>query len=335
MKQGTVRIDRHTSDCLRNNPLGDSHERKLVIYLPPGYHDHPEQRYPVIYLLSGFMGFGAMYLSPQAWGYSMDERCDRLIHEGRMREVIVVMPDCFTKYGGAQYRNSTALGNYEDYLIREIIPYVDRQYRTLPDKRHRGIMGKSSGGYAALVLCMSYPKLFDACYCSSGDMYFDYAYLPDIPKCYNALFSNGGLKSFLDKFFEAPKKTSEMITAINIIAMSAAYSPNPANAPFGFDLPFDEKTGERRQDIWSVWKQYDPVTMIDQDVYQQALKQIRGLYLDCGSRDEYYLHIGARIFTKKLKIFGIPLHYEEFNDGHMSTSYRYDVALSSISSIIQ
>ncbi len=335
MNQGTVRIDRHRSECLKDNPLGDPSERKLVIYLPPGYEDDPHRRYPVIYLLSGFMGFGTMYLSPQAWGFSMDERCDMLIGEGRMKKSIVVMPDCFTKYGGAQYRNSTALGNYEDYLIREIIPYVDRQYRTLPDKRHRGVMGKSSGGYAALTLCMTYPELFEACYCSSGDMYFDYAYFPDIPKCYDTIHSCGGLNDFLNKFYSAPKKTGDMITAINIIAMAAAYSPNPDNKPFGFDLPFNESTGELRKDIWNIWKQHDPVSMIERATCRDALKNIRGFFLDCGSRDEYHLHVGARIFTQKIKTYGIPYHYEEFNDGHMGTSYRYDAALSAVSEIIQ
>lgn len=335
MTHGTVNISCFQSEILKQNPLNDPSLRKIAVYLPPGYKDTADMRYPAIYLLSGFMGFGTMFLAPQAWGYSIDERCDKLISEGLMKECIVVMPDCFTKYGGAQYRNSTALGNYEDYLIREIIPYVDCQYRTLSDKRHRGVMGKSSGGYASLTLCMTYPELFDACYCSSGDMYFDYAYLPDIPKCYNTIYSCGGLNAFLDKFYSAPKKTGDMITAINIIAMSAAYSPNPEHKPFGFDVPFDESTGELRTDIWNIWKQYDPVSMVERAICQDALKSIRGLYLDCGSRDEYHLHVGARIFTQKLKTYGIPHHYEEFNDGHMGTSYRYDVALSAVSEIIQ
>lgn len=280
------------------------------------------------------MGFGAMFLSPQAWGYSIDERCDKLIAEGAMSECIVVMPDCFTRFGGAQYRNSSALGQYEDYLTGEIVPFVDHTFRTLSDKRHRAVMGKSSGGYGALTLCMKHPDLFSAIYCSAGDMYFEYCYLPDIPKCYSAVSSYGGLETFLDSFFKALKKSGDMITAINIIAMSAAYSPNPENKSFGFDLPFDDITGEWRPDVWAEWKKCDPVIMIERSGYRDALKQLNGLFLDCGSRDEYHLHVGARIFTKRLKDFSIPFEYEEFNDGHMNTGYRYDTALARISRII-
>lgn len=335
MNNGQVRIFRHTSEWLKNNPLNDPFERNLVVYLPPGYDDDSQRRYPVIYLLSGYMGFGKMFLSPQAWGYSMDERCDKLIADGAMVPCIVVMPDCFTRYGGAQYMNSSALGNYEYYLIQEIIPFVDQQFRTMSDKFHRAVMGKSSGGYGALRLCMRNPDLFSACYAGSADMYFEYCYLPDIPKCYSTVNRLGGLSLFFKEFFSAPKKSNEMITAMNIIAMSAAYSPNPDHTPYGFDLPFDEATGELRQDIWKKWKHHDLVVMMNDVQYQQSLRNLKGLFMDCGSRDEFHLHVGARIFSRILHDCKIPHEYEEYNDGHMSTSYRYDTALVKISHVIQ
>ncbi|MBX7152866.1 esterase family protein [bacterium] len=329
-----VDIITHESAILKTNPLNDPYRRKLAVYLPPSYNTNAEKRYPVIYLLSGFMGFGTMFLSPQAWGYSLDERCDKLIADGKMKEAIIVMPDCFTKYGGSQYLNSSALGNYEDYIIKEIVPFIDSHYRTRAEIDHRAVMGKSSGGFGALRLAMKYPEVFSVTFCSAGDMYFEYAYKPDIPKCYNTVDRAGGLKNFLEKFFEAPKKTGDMISAINIIAMSAAYSPNLDNKLFGFDLPFDTKSGELKNDIWQRWLEHDPVLMIEKDRWQNQLRRLKHIFLECGSRDEYFLHIGARIFTQRLKNFGIVHAYEEFDDGHMGTSYRYDISLSKISQVI-
>lgn len=324
----------HESTILKSNPPGDPYRRKLAVYLPPSYNTNTDLRYPVIYMLSGFMGFGTMFLSPQAWGYSLDERCDKLIADGKMRETIVIMPDCFTKYGGSQYVNSSALGDYEDYLIKEIVPFVDSHYRTKSEAVHRAVMGKSSGGFGALQLAMKYPEVFSVMLCSAGDMYFEYAYKPDIPKCYNAIARAGGLKHFLEKFFEAPKKTGDMIPAINIIAMSAAYSPNPDNKVFGFDLPFDTTSGEMRNDVWQRWLEHDPVYMIEKNRWQNQLRRLKKIFLECGSRDEYFLHIGARIFTQRLKNFNITHEYEEFDDGHMGTSYRYDISLSKVSQAI-
>lgn len=230
--------------------------------------------------------------------------------------------------------NSTAMGNYEDYLLHEIIPFVDKKYRTLASAERRAVMGKSSGGYAALRLAVNYPDIFSSFFCSSGDMYFEYGYKLDFPKCYNTIRKAGSIEAFFEKFFEAPKKTGDMIAAINIIAMSAAYSPNLKSKTYGFDLPFDIETGEVRETIWKKWLNYDPVYMIDDKKIQTNIKKLKGIFLECGSRDEYHLHVGSRIFTKKLKKYGIPYWYEEFDDGHMGTNYRYDVSLSKISEVM-
>jgi S-formylglutathione hydrolase FrmB len=335
MKKGRVFIESFESAVLKNNPLDDPFIRKLPIYLPPSYESTGQGRFPVIYLLSGFMGFGTMFLSPQAWGYAMDERCDKLISEGKMSECIVVMPDCFTRWGGSQYMNSSAFGDYQDYLTKEIIPFIDQNYRTMATAEHRAVAGKSSGGYGALILAMQFPECFSVFYCSSGDMYFEYVYQPDFPKAYDAIRRAGGLENFLEQFFTAPKKSGDMITTINIIAMSAAYSPNPEIRPYGFDLPFDLETGELRETVWNKWKEFDPVHLISRKHYQDNFKKLKGIFFDCGSRDEYHLHIGARIFTKKLGALQIPCIYEEFDDGHMGTSYRFDAILSQVSGAIQ
>lgn len=156
MPQGTVVIETVTSDALRGNPLGDPFVRRVPVYLPPGYADS-SQRYPSAYVLTGFTGRGAMLLNDAAWDENIAERMDRLIAQGKVRPMILVMPDCFTRIGGSQYINSSAVGNYEDHVVKELVPFVDGKYRTLAHRDHRAVVGKSSGGYGSVILAMRNP----------------------------------------------------------------------------------------------------------------------------------------------------------------------------------
>src|SRR6267142_2912088 len=144
MAVGRVVVERFESAVLQGNPLGDPHLRRVPVYLPPSYDEQIGKRYPVIYVLTGFTGRGRMLLNDNPWSESLDDRLNRLIGSGACGEVIVVMPDCFTRYGGSQYLNSTATGRYQDHLVQELVPYVDARYRTLPGRDHRGVVGKSS-----------------------------------------------------------------------------------------------------------------------------------------------------------------------------------------------
>jgi enterochelin esterase family protein len=151
--QGTVATIRHESEALKGNAPGDPHVRDLLVYLPPGY-DGSDEHYPAVYCLTGFTGRGRMLLNDNAFAPNMSERMDRLIDAGSIRPMIVVLPDCFTYYGGSQYINSTATGRYDDYLTEEIVPFVDENFRTIAERGARAVMGKSSGGYGALVMGM-------------------------------------------------------------------------------------------------------------------------------------------------------------------------------------
>jgi enterochelin esterase family protein len=332
---GTIIIEQFNSQVLQGNPLGDPSVRQLPLYLPPGYND-TNLRYPVVYLLTGFAGRGTLMLNDATFDENIQERLDRLITTGQIQPLIVVLPDGFTRYGGSQYLNSPAVGRYEDYLIEELVPFVDQHYRTKADPTYRAIAGKSSGGYGALVQAMHHPDVFGAVACHSGDMYFEYAYKPDFVKFLNAaaqhdLTSYEALWDFLSKF--RPKmypKPANFFDLIHISAMSACYSPNP-NSPTGFDLPFYFHTGELREEVWQRWLEHDPITLLQNDAYAAALRQMTLIYLDCGNRDEYALHLGARIFCECLDHLAIPYTYEEFTGGHRSTQFRYDVSLRAIS----
>lgn len=317
------------SDCLKNNPLNDSFIRNLIIYLPPHYENKKED-YPVLFLLNGFGGKNISFLNQEAFSESIEQRLNRLILAQQIQPMIVVMPDCFTYYGGSQYRNSAAMGDYETHLIQEIVPYIKSNYRVKQNSKYWAISGKSSGGYGAITLAMKYPDCFGVVGCQSGDMGFEYSYLPDFPQTMLEIEKAGGIIEFMDYFYKLPKKPSSAFLALNIIGMSAAYSPNKNNPPHYIELPFDIKTGEIKANIWQQWLACDPIHMIPQ--YEESLKKLK-IFIDCGIKDEFRLYSGARIFSNKLQKLNIDHHYEEFNDTHMKISYRYDRALQFISNV--
>ena len=324
----SVIIEQFTSRVLARNPLGDPATRSLPIILPPEY-ETSGKRYPVIYGLTGFTGSGLSMLNFAAWQPNLPQRIDRLMSEGKLPPAIYVLPDCFTRYGGSQYLNSIAIGRYEDYLIDEIVPHIDQTFRTAG----RGVFGHSSGGYGALMLGMKHPEVFGAVACHSGDMAFDLVYRPDFPKFLNTIQKAGGVDQWWIEFERKVKKESCDYEAINILAMAAAYSPNPIAQPLPIDFPFDLETCELKPDVWARWLECDPVQLVER--YADDLKQLHLLFIDCGARDEFNLHFGARTLVKKLNVLGVPHEYEEFDDGHMNVSYRYEVSLPKIVAALQ
>jgi enterochelin esterase family protein len=319
----TVVWDQFASRALEGNPLGDPATRGVPVLLPPGYASDATRRYPVLYALTGYTGRGAMMLNVRAWDITIQERLDRLYADG-MPHAIVVLPDCFTSLGGSQYLNSSATGNYEDYLVEELLPFIDSRYRTIAGPAGRGVFGKSSGGYGAIMIGMRHPDLFGALACHSGDTAFELCYKPDFPKVANALNAAGGIEQWWQAFEAKTKKRRADIDVLNILAMAACYSPEPG-APLGLALPFDLHTCAIREDVWARWLGWDPVELVER--HADALRSLRLLFIDCGMRDEFNLHFGARRLVQRLQAHGIAHEHEEFDDGHMDIDYRYDVSL--------
>ena len=323
MNTGRVEITRFESEVLRGNPLGDPHTRRVPVYLPPSYDASGARRYPVIFVLTGFTGRGRMLLNDNPWSPSLDDRMDALV-AGGAPEAILVMPDAFTRFGGSQYMDSAATGRYETHLVQELVPWVDRTYRTLAGRDHRGVAGKSSGGFGAMRLGMLHPDVFGAIACHSGDMLFEYCYKPDFPKACSVVQAAGGVRRFLEGFEAKMQKPKDDFLALNIVAMAACYSPE-AGAEMGVGLPFDLGTGLPRPNVWERWLEHDPLTLLP--ACRDALRSMRLLWLDCGTRDEYHLHHGARAFAAELRRAKIAHLHEEFDDGHMNVPYRYDKSL--------
>ena len=331
MARGSLQVETVESRVLAGNPPGDPTLRDLYIYTPPGY-PAGAARYPVIWCLAGFTGRGRSFLNDAAWVPSLNERMDALVASGRAAPAILALPDCFTHLGGSQYVNSAGLGRYEDYVIEELVPLVDARYRTLPEARHRGVMGKSSGGYGSLVLGMRHPEIFGAVACHSGDAGFELCYKRDFGPAARRIRKAGGVAAWMEKFRAQPRKRSEDFPALDTVAMAAAYSPNPGNPPAYCDLPFDVETGALREEVWRRWLEHDPVTLVDR--HADALRRLRLFFLDCGTEDEFYLDMGARQLVRKLEALGIPHEYEEFEDGHMNIPYRYDVSLPKLTAAL-
>jgi enterochelin esterase family protein len=327
--QGRIAVERIESRVLVGNPLGDPAARELFLYLLPSYDRERERRFPVVYCLTGFTGRGQMLLNSQPFTPNLAERMDSLLARGQIKEMIVVMPDCFTRLGGSQYINSTATGRYEDYLIGEVVPFVDARFRTLASREHRAVLGKSSGGYGALVCGMRHADTFAAVASHSGDCYFEYCYLPDFPKTVRTL--RGDPRAFLEKFWREERKGKDDIAALNILAMSACYSPDPG-VPLGFRLPFDLSTGKIHPATWARWLEHDPVRVAP--LYSEQLKSLKLLYLDAGTRDEFWLDLGARTLAARLSEMQVAFIHEEFDDGHFNISYRYDRSLAHISKAV-
>ena len=317
----TALVETVESKALRGNRPGDPTQRELPLLVPEG-HD-PKRPVPIVFVLAGYTGIGRMALQDDPWSEGLQRRVERLANAGEIGPMIYALPDAWTVYGGSQYLDSGATGSYERYLWEDLLPSVKARFSI----SRVGVMGKSSGGYGALVQGIRHPEIVSAVACHSGDVAFEYCYLHDFPKAVRSFSRHGGLDGFLSHFAAVQKKRDgRLIDTMNVIAMAACYSPDES-APRGFRLPFDETTGALDEKVWSAWLEKDPLRMIETAPAQEALRSLRLLFLDAGTRDEYHLDIGARILAARLRSLCIPHLHEEFDDGHMSVTYRYDRSL--------
>lgn len=310
----------HESEALENNPLGDPHVRKLHVIVPD---DLPDGPVPCVWYLAGYAGIGRGMLSDDPWQEGLEERLARLQRAGEIGPMLVALPDAFTKLGGCQYLSSPAVGDYETYLLSELRQVVESRWKV----SGHAIAGKSSGGFGALVHAMRHPNLFRAVACHSGDMAFELSILPDLPHLMNAVRDHGSVEALVEAFERAPKKREgRWFAPISMLALASVYSPSPGS-PLGLALPFDLKRGTLDDKQLARWLMWDPVRMIDRPEYQRALRQLGLVFFDCGRRDEHFLHWGALQLHHKLVEHGVDHVYQEFDDGHRSTSYRLDVSL--------
>jgi len=315
-----------TSRVLEGNPLGDPHVRPLWVYTPPGYDAEGDRRYPVVYVIQGMTGQLDMWRNREPFRPTFPENVDRLFASGDVPPAIVAFVDCWTSYGGSQFINSPGTGRYHDFLCDEVVPFVDANYRTDPSREARGIQGKSSGGYGALVTPMLRPDLFSALACHCGDALFEASYLPDFPKAVRALRDHydGSYDAWWadvrSRVFGTKSQDWELLEPYGY---AACYS---ADEDGSVRLPFDTATGRLDDEVWARWLAWDPVRMIPERA--DEMRSMRAVWLDAGNRDEFFLDNGMVAVAKELEAIGVEHTLELFDGGHMSIGYRYPTSLA-------
>ncbi len=314
------------SAALRGNPLGDPHERPLWVYVPPGYDDEPDRHYPSVYMIQGYTGNVSMWRNRSPYRQPFVETADQVFASGTAPEAIVVYVDAWTTYGGSQFVDSPGTGNYHSYLCNEVVGFVDSRYRTLDAPEHRGIAGKSSGGFGAFITPMLRPDLFGGLASHAGDSLYECSYLPEHPKVVRALRPyDGDIWKWWEDFRSrvAFTKPDDGLLLMQL-GCSACFS---ADEDGTIHLPFDPKTGRLRDDIWARWLAWDPVRMVPK--YADALRGLRAIWIDAGTSDDWYLDLGAEAMRDALVEIGCSdVRFETFDASHAAIDYRYPLSLA-------
>lgn len=305
------------SEALRGNPLGDPHERPLWVWSPEG-----SGPYPSVYVIQGMTGIVGAWFNTAPWDESYASRID-----GMALDAVVVLVDAFTAVGGSQFIDSPAIGSYHTYLCEEIVPFVDAHYPTASAREHRGIQGKSSGGYGAMITPFLRPDLFGGLATHAGDALFEVCYARDFAPAAREL--REGYGGSYDAFWEDFRSGRPVLTShrdellVNTYAMAAAYSNN--------ELPFDVETGELDRDVWERWLEWDPVLRARRPEGRDVLRELRAVWIDSGRSDEYLLELGATAFHREVVAAGTPaenVHFELFEGTHRGLTWRYPLSLA-------
>ena len=309
------------SEVLKSNMLGDPTRRMIDVYVPAG---HDGRGLPLLVDIVGFTAGGPAHTNWKNFGENLPERADRLIASCAMPPAVIAFPDCFTKLGGNQYINSIAMGRWDDFLLQEAVPLVERTYGC-GGAGKRGLFGKSSGGYGAMVHALMHPDFWSAAASHSGDMGHELLFGPDWPNVLRSLAPfNYDFKAWLDTFYAQKKTKDKDIHILMMFAMCASYDPDP-DAYMGVRLPVTTDTCEFIPERWANFLKWDPLIMAEK--LGPGLKKLKALYIDCGDVDQYNLIYGARRMHRLLTRQDVPHTYEEFPDDHSSVDYRMDLSL--------
>ena len=321
------------SEVLASNPLGDSPRHPLYVYRPPGIEVRETSDAPAVYdvasvyVIQGFTGQLDRWRAHDPFEPNLVERLDAMFVAGGCPDAVIVFVDAWTSIGGSQFINSAGTGNYLDYLCDEIVPFVDARYPTARDRDRRGIAGKSSGGYGAMVVPMLRPDIFGALASHAGDALFEACYQRDFAVVARALRDrfDGSFEGLLKAIKESDHfDFGRFGAALNIYAMAKIYSPD-ASQPSGVALPFEIATGRLVPEVWERWLAHDPVRMAPR--HADTLRSMRRIYLDAGRSDEFFLDLGAQAFAAELTKLGVEHTLELFDGGHSGMAYRYPGAV--------
>jgi S-formylglutathione hydrolase FrmB len=320
------------SQLLEHNPLGDPPIRPLYVYRPPTISGAGE-RLPAIYMLQGFGGRLEEWLAPTSSGLTTIERLDAMFFAGESPPALIVFVDSYTSWGGSQFLNSTSTGRYMDYLCDEVVPFVDARYSTLSAREHRGVSGKSSGGYGAMAVSMLRPDVFGALASHAGDALFECCYQPLFPVAARQLRTQfgGSWEAFEEQAQTADFDWRHCAALFAAYGTACAYTPDP-NRPGYALMPFDS-VGRPIEEIWSRWLALDPIRMAEK--HAETLSSMHAIYLDAGLEDEFFLDLGAAALAEELARLGIAHTLELFHGNHDGVDARIPAGIGKLVSALR
>ena len=300
---------------LADNLVGEPAERTIYVYLPPSYGSS-EKRYPVVYYLPG-------YGDSSIIGFRLPDDMDSLIESGEVEEMIVVVASGDSKMGGSFYVNSPVTGNWEDHIVKDVVGYVDANFRTLAQAESRGITGHSMGGFGALHIAMHHPDVFGAVYSMSPGLFDENGLAESFMFAQETLIRDFvefeaelaalPLEDAQRRMFMPPEQFS--------LAYGYAFAPNPDRQPPYFDYPYKEVDGELVRDdaIWKKWESGFGGIAEEAVQYKDNLLQLKGIVVDYGIHDENpWIPKGADYYGEQLTAAGIPVTVESYNGNHFN-----------------
>ncbi|WP_413581260.1 alpha/beta hydrolase [Bdellovibrio sp. HCB288] len=302
------------SEVLKNNPLNDSAVRFNPLLLPKN-----SGPWPVVLVLGGFSGNAPFYFNPKFNEQNTIQVIDQACTRGEAPEALYVFVDALTSWGGSQFLNSSGVGNYEDYIMTELVPALSH-YPVSKNPADWCVMGGSSGGYGALHLSSKYPDVFGLCAAIAPDSFFDASIINDL---YQALpvwekYGQSGLRVLEELRSGKLTKFRNWHSLLNAFGMSACYSPKGSSGDFHY--PLDPRTGNKNIEIWQQWLEKDPVHFLSKRLTE--VRKLDGLYLDVGTKDNFHLQYGARQISNLLKENSVPHDYVEFDGNHFDIGDR-------------
>jgi enterochelin esterase-like enzyme len=283
--------------ALEGNLEGNAVDREALVFLPPGYRSDSQRRYPVVYALHGYS------IGAEEWAQEIHvpQTIEGAFARGA-REMIVVLPDSKTMHNGSMYSSSPTTGDFERFISHDVVEYIDANYRTIPDRRSRGLVGHSMGGYGATRIGMRHPDVFGSLYIMSPCCLSPRGAGRANPESEQALAA-----------VESPAQSADLPFFLRAqLAAASAWSPNPKNPPLYLDLP--TQNGEPRADVLAKWAANAPLAFIDQ--YIGNLRQYRGIAIDVGDQDG--LRVDAGKLHDELDRYEIPNTFEVYPGTHTS-----------------
>jgi len=338
ISEGTIVSEMIHVKALEGNLLGDPADRKVNVYLPKSYYACPEKHFPVIYFLHGTPAWGDMLLDPVPYEYffhmaQLQARVDfpaegflpwlnALVDNGGMKEAIIVMPDAKTLFGPSLYLNSPVQGNYEDYIVDELVSYIDENFRTIPHFNWRAISGHCAGAYGALNAAMKHPKTFryvgalSPSHFPAPTVAYIAGFLPVEDDMWSEMAPAGPLPYDPHQPFKFANNSA--------YALSQAWLPNPENPPYFCDLPFTYSEGQPvlDPDLMQKWDAQNLLGLIQQN--RIGLKQLKTVYFDCGTNDDLGMYQPNAMLHEQLNAMHIKHQFETYsNPGtHISNLYE-------------